>query len=262
MDGSVSLVIADTEPTESETMSTTLNTQTGTRVLFLDDSGAPSLKHPTGAVVIGGLSIASSKVPKLSRRIAGAKALHFPDRNPPSRWELKATQLLSPGAWRRRQNRDLVLELVRILEDLGCTTYTASINKARMQRALLMKESLPMQIQRIVEHFAVECAHFGEVGLVVMDRSSDGLDAHTSNCVASDVASRKLPLHPVVYYVDSMTSAPTQVADLIAAARRRTIEGTPGMRVLNDRFAALRVRGISTQRTHAGYPWNNQLIVI
>ena len=32
-----------------------------------------------------------------------------------------------------------------------------------------------------------------------------------------------------VHYVDSMTSEPTQAADLISAARRRTIEGTPGM---------------------------------
>ncbi len=243
-------------------MSTTPNTQPGTRMLFLDDSGAPSLKHSTGAVVIGGLSLASTRVPVLSRRIAGAKALHFPDRNPPSRWEMKSTQLLTPGAWRRRQNRDLVLEVVRILKDLDCTTYTASINKSRLQRELLMKQSLPMLIQRIVEHFAVECAHRQEVGLVVMDRSGDGLDAHTSHCVASDVASRRLPLHPVVYYVDSMTSEPTQVADLIAAARRRTIEGTPGIQILNDRFAALRIRGLGTQRTHAGYPWNNQLVVI
>lgn len=243
-------------------MATTLSSQRGTRVLYLDDSGAPSLNHSSGAVVIGGVAIASTKVPVLSRRIAGAKALHFPERNPPSRWEMKSTEFLTPSAWRRRRNRDLMLEVVRILQGLDCTTYTASINKSRLQREILMKKSLPMQIQRIVEHFAVECAHLREIGLVVMDRSSDRLDAHTSHCVASDVTSRNLPLHPVVHYVDSMTSEPAQVADLISAARRRTIEGTPGMQVLNNKFADLRPQGLSTKRTHAGYPWNNQLVVI
>ena len=83
-----------------------------------------------------------------------------------------------------------------------------------------------------------------------MDRSEHRLDAHASHCVASYVTSKDLPLHPVVHYVDSMTSEPTQAADLISAVRRRTIEGTPGMHVLNTQLADLRAKGLTAKRTH------------
>jgi len=75
-------------------------------------------------------------------------------------------------------------------------------------------------------------------------------------------ASKNLPLHPVVHYVDSKTSEPTQVADLISAARRRTIEGTSGMRVLNTQLASLRAQGLTAKRTHTHRPWTNQVVVI
>ena len=101
-----------------------------------------------------------------------------------------------------------------------------------------------------------------EIGLVVMDRSENRLDAHASHCVASYVTSKDLPLHPVVHYVDSMTSEPTQAADLISAVRRRTIEGTPGMHVLNTQLASLRAKGLTAKRTHTNRPWTNQIIVI
>lgn len=236
--------------------------QRSTRMLYLDDSGAISLKHASGAVVIGGLSIASSRVPKLTRRISGAKAHYFPERGRPSSWELKSSVLLTPRGWRNRKNRALVLEAVQILEGLDCTVYTASIDKARMHHSMATKASLPMQMQRLVEHFAVECLHRKEIGLVVMDRSEQRQDAHVSHCVASYVTSKNLPLHPVVHYVDSMTSEPTQAADLISAARRRTIEGTPGMHVLNTQLANLRVQGLTAKRTHTNRPWTNQIVVI
>lgn len=234
----------------------------GTRMLFLDDSGAPSPNHASGAVVIGGFAIASTKVPALSRRITGAKARHFPERRDPSQWEIKSAGLIAPNAWKRQRNRALVQEVVRILQSLDCTTYTASINKARMHHEMATKTTLPMQIQRLVEHFAVECAHRREIGLVVMDRSDDRLDSHTSHCVASYVTSRRLPLHAVVYYVDSVTSQATQVADMTSAVRRRAIEGTPDMQALDNRLASLRVQRLSTKRTHADYPWTNRIAVI
>ena len=59
-----------------------------------------SFNHSSGAVVIGGFSIASTKVPKLTGRIAGAKAHHFPRRGSPHQWEMKSTDLIS--AIRRR----------------------------------------------------------------------------------------------------------------------------------------------------------------
>ena len=233
-----------------------------TRMLYLDDSGAISLNHSSGAAVVGGLSISSTKVPRLTRRISGAKAHHFPERGRPSSWELKSTDLLTPKGWRKRRNRSLVLEIVRILGGLDCTVYTASIDKTRMHHSMATKTSLPMQLHRLVEHFAVECAHLKEIGIVVMDRSDNRLDAHASHCVASYVTSKHLPLHPVVHYVDSMTSEPTQAADLISAARRRTIEGTSGMHVLNTQLANLRPQGLTAKRTHTRRPWTNQIVVI
>ena len=59
-----------------------------------------------------------------------------------------------------------------------------------------------------------------------------------------------------------MTSEPTQAADLISAARRRTIEGTPGMHVLNTQLANLRDQVLTTKRTHTNRPWINQIVVI
>ncbi len=114
-----------------------------------------------------------------------------------------------------------------------------------MHHTMVTKTSLPMQIQRIVEHFAVECSHRSDIGLVIMDRSSDRLDAHTSHCVASYKASNGLPLHPVVHNVDSVTSEPTQAAELTSSIRRRTIEGTPGMQVLDGQLAAMRPHHLS-----------------
>ena len=236
--------------------------QRGTRMLYLDDSGAPSFNHSTRAVVVGGLSIASTRVPKLTRRMNGAKAHYFPARGQPSRWEMKSTDLLSSKGWRNRKNQALVQEIVRILGGLDCTVYTASIDKTRMHHSMATKTSLPMQLHRLVEHFAVECAHRKEIGVVVMDRSDSRLDAHASHCVASYVTSKNLPLHPVVHYVDSMTSEPTQAADLISAARRRTIEGIPGMHILNTQLAGLRPRRLTAERTHAHRPWTNQIVVI
>ena len=135
-------------------MPTAANAARGTRMLYLDDSGAISPKHSSGAVVIGGLSVSSTKVPRLTRRISGAKARHFPERGRPSQWELKSTDLLTPKAWRNRRNQALVLEVVRILGGLDCTVYTASIDKARMHHSMATKASMPMQLHRLVEHFA------------------------------------------------------------------------------------------------------------
>lgn len=243
-------------------MNTAAYSARGTRLLYLDDSGAISPNHSSGAVVIGGLSISSTKVPTLTRRISGAKAHHFPERGRPSSWELKSTDLLTPRGWRNRRNQALVLEVARILEGLDCTVYTASIDKTKMHHSMATKTSLPMQLHRLVEHFAVECMHRKEIGIVVMDRSEHRLDAHASHCVASYVTSKNLPLHPVVHYVDSITSEPTQAADLISAARRRTIEGTPGMHVLNAQLANLRTQGLIARRTHTHRRWTNQIVVI
>ena len=52
-----------------------------------------------------------------------------------------------------------------------------------------------------------------------------------------------------------MSSEPAQAAGLIASIRRRTIEGTSAMRVLNNQLAALRLHGLTAKQTHNGHPW-------
>ena len=155
------------------------------RVLFLDDSGHPAPRHTSRAIVIGGFSISSASVPTLHRRIAGAKARFFPEHGHPSQWEVKATQTIRPNTWNRQQNRSFVSECIRILRSLDCTVYTASINKANMHHPMRQQATMPLQFQALVQHFAVECAHHHESGLIVMDRSNDGLDTHVSNCVGT-----------------------------------------------------------------------------
>ena len=230
-----------------------------TRLLFLDDSGHPAPNYNSEAVVIGGFSVASASVPALSRRISGAKARIFPERGQPARWEIKAADTTRPNRWNRERNRSLVFEVVRILQGLDCTAYTATINKSRMNHPMPQRTTMPLQIQRLIEHFAVECDHRSEIGLIVMDRSNDQLDAHASHCAASYVISQRLPLHPAVYYADSVTSPAIQAADLIAGIRRRVVEGDANLRSLGRDLAALRPEEFGSERTHTGRRWTNQI---
>ena len=242
-------------------MNTTTNTPIGTRMLFLDDSGHPAPNHASKAVVIGGIAIPSSSVRALSRRIAGAKAHHFPNRRHPAEWEIKATDTIRPNAWKRRRNRSLVSSVIGILNGLDCTVYTASINKANMHHLMTQKTTMPLQLQALVQHFSVECRHRGEVGLIVVDRSSHNLDSHVSHSVASYVTPRRLPLHPTVYYADSTTSQAIQIADLISGTRRRSLEGDVHMQVLDNDFASFYPAALAGFRTHTNRRWTNRIVV-
>ena len=242
-------------------MNTTTHALNGTRMLFLDDSGHPAPNHASKAVVVGGIAIASTGVRDLSRRIAGAKARHFPHRRHPARWEIKATDTIRPNAWNRQRNRSLVSSVIEILKDLDCTVYTASINKANMHHLMTQRTTMPLQLQALVQHFAVECKYRGEVGLIVVDRSSHNLDSHAIRSVASYVTPRRLPLHPTVYYADSTTSQAIQIADLISGARRRALEGDADMRTLDNDFAALRPPALGRLRTHTKRRWTNRIVV-
>lgn len=141
-----------------------------TRFLFLDDSGHPAPNYPTGAVVIGGFSVASGDVAAISRRLAGAKARIFPERGRPSKWEVKAAHMIRPHLWKRPRNQQLAGEIVAILRGLDCTAYAASISKERMHHQMTQRTTMPLQLQALIEHFAVECAQHLSVGAVVMDR--------------------------------------------------------------------------------------------
>ena len=161
----------------------------------------------------------------------------------------------------RKRNRLLAQEVIRILEGVACTVYSASITKVNIHHQMAQKTTMPLLLQALVHHFAVECDRSREIGLMVVDRSSPKLDAHASHCVASYVTPRGLPLHPTVYYADSMTSQAVQVADLISGARRRSLEGDTRMQVLDDSFAAVRRGAFHTARTHTGRRWTNRIAV-
>lgn len=233
---------------------------TGTRVLYLDDSGNPSQNHESKAVVIGGFSIPSENVPALYRKVAGAKGHFYPRRGDPGKWEVKATETIKPNQWKRSKNRNFIEEIARILGSLGCTVYAVSINKSNMNHPMALTTTVPLQLQALVEHFAVECAEHQETGVIVSDWSNHRLDAHASRCVATFVLSRCLPMHPSVYYANSQSSHAIQIADLVAGIRRRSMERDANLQPIDDIFAGIRtLSSNAAARTHSGRPFANRI---
>ena len=234
--------------------------QRSTRVLFLDDSGKPSPRDTTKAVVIGGFSIPSENVRALDRMVAGAKSRFYPSLGDPGKWELKAKRTITPNPWKRSKNRRFVTEIMRILGQLDCTVYTVSIDKHLLHHHMTLDRTMPLQLQVLVEHFSVECRARNETGLIVSDWSNHALDTHASQCVATFVISRRLPMHPSVYYANSKTSHAIQIADLVAGIRRRTVEGDTNLQPIDDDLAAIRTLPDPTPiRTHTGRPYNNRI---
>ncbi|MXY78926.1 MAG: DUF3800 domain-containing protein [Chloroflexi bacterium] len=161
---------------------------------------------------------------------------------------------------RRSKNSRFLAEVDRINRELDCNVYSVSINKSRMHHDMTLKTTMPLQLQALVEHFAVECGARNETGVIVSDWSSHDLDAHASKSVASFVAARRLPLHPSVYYANSLNSHAIQVADLVAGIRRRVIEGDPNLGPFDAELRA--VRALPADRkltTCAGRPYTNSI---
>ena len=75
--------------------------------------------------------------------------------------------------------------------------------------------------------------------MIVADWSSHHLDQHASRSVASFVGSRRLDVHPCVYYASSHSSEAIQVADLISAIRRRSAEGDTRLASVDQRLGAI-----------------------
>jgi len=221
----------------------------GTRILFLDDSGKPDAQHVSTAVVIAGFSIPSDQVTLASRRILGAKAKYFRGRGRPVDWEVKAGDIIKPNPWKRRKNRDFTDELIRIVGGLNGTIYSVTLDKAAMKHQMGLHQTMPLQMQALVEHFSVECQHHGETGMIISDWCSHQADQHASRCVASFVVSRRLKIHPCVYYASSHATQAIQVADLIAGIRRRTAEGDTSFVTTNMAIAATRSVGPIGLRT-------------
>lgn len=195
------------------------------RLLFIDDSGKPDAGHASGAVVLGGFAIDAEDYLRLSRRVLGAKGTYFPKRGQPQTWEVKSSDFVRPNPWKRSVNRQFSFEIRRILAGLSATVFTATIDKGRLNHPMPIRTAMPLQLQCLVEHFDVECRDRERVGMVVSDWSNHRLDQHASSCVASFAASKKLAIHPGVYYASSYANEGIQVADLIAAVQRRVAEG-------------------------------------
>ena len=192
--------------------------------------------------------------------VAGAKSRFYPGRGNPGEWELKAKRTITPDPWKRSKNRAFVTEIMRILGQLDCTVYTVSIDKRRLHHHMTLARTMPLQFQVLVEHFSVECRVRNETGLIVSDWSNHALDAHASQCVATFVISRHLPMHPSIYYANSKTSHAIQIADLVAGIRRRAMEGDTNLQPIDDDLAAIRILpDPSPTRTHTGRPYNNRI---
>ena len=231
-----------------------------TRVLFVDDSGKPSFGHPSRAVVIGGFSVQSQHVPELCRRISDAKWEFLPERGDPREWEIKSRLAPESSGRRRTRHEQFINELIRVLSQWNCTVYTVSITKSRMHHEIGAKVTMPLQMQVLAEHFAVECSSFGEMGMLVSDWSNHSLDSHVSRHLARFMNEATLPIHPCLYFADSLGSPSIQVADLIAGACRRSLEGDLHARSTSNRLAEIRSLPYEFGlRTHAGRPYETQI---
>ncbi|HEU5151221.1 MAG TPA: DUF3800 domain-containing protein [Iamia sp.] len=227
-----------------------------TRVLFLDDSGKPDSNHPSRAVVTAGFAVDAERYPTLSRRVLGAKHRFLASRGIPQSWEIKSGDLIKPNPWRRSKNRLLCAEIARLVAVHGGTAYAVTIRKSNMNHPMSLSTTMPLQLQALVEHFAAECDALHASGMVVADWSTHQNDQHASRCVASFAASRRLPVHPCVYYASSHASEGIQVADLIAGIRRRTEEGDTNL-VHLDRQLASTSTGTVVGPTVHGRPFRN-----
>ena len=127
---------------------------------------------------------------------------------------------------------------------------------------MTLDTTTPLQLQALVEHFAVECVKHNETGMIVSDWSNHSLDAHASVCVATFVISRRLPLHPSVYYANSRTSHAIQVADLVSGIRRRAEEGDTNLHQVDADLAAIRTLSRSVPATHTGRAYTNRIQLI
>lgn len=210
------------------------------RILYLDDSGKPDVNHASGAVVLGGFAIDADQYPTFSRRLLGAKGKFFPQRGQPQAWEVKSADIVKPNPWKRSKNRAFVQEAIRLIQIMGGTMFSATIVKGNMNHPLTLATTMPLQMQALVEHFDAECRTLDRTGMVVADWSSHHHDQHASRCVASFAASRRLAIHPCVYYVSSHSNEAIQVADLVAAVRRRVAEGDQQLAPVDLQLASIR----------------------
>jgi hypothetical protein len=230
-----------------------------TRVLFVDDSGKPDASHQSQYLTIRGISIPSNEVSTFTRRVQAAKGHFYKKRGRPSDWECKSGDILKPNPWKRAYNRNFCDEVARIATTVGATVYSVSICKSNMHNPMTLKQTMPLMMQVLAEHFGAECEALRATGLIVSDWSEQYLDEHLSNCVGSYVATQGLPLHPSVYYASSRATVPIQIADLIAGATRMRLEGASHLAALVDGLARVRLHAPGTFTTHQGRYYENSI---
>ena len=229
------------------------------RVLFVDDSGKPDAKHPSQFLTLGGISIPSNEVATFTRRVQAAKGRFYAKRGRPSDWECKSGDILKPNPWKRALNRDFCEEVARIATTVGATVYSVSICKSNMHNPMTLRQTMPLMMQVLAEHFSAECEELRATGLIISDWSAQHLDEHLSSCVGSYVATQGLPLHPSVYYASSQATVPIQVADLVAGATRMKNEGAARLGPLVEALHRVRVVMPGTLQTHQGRPYGNSI---
>ena len=134
--------------------------------------------------------------------------------------------------------------------------FSAAIIKKNMHHAVTLSTTMPLQLQALVEHFDAECRTLNRTGMLVADWSSHHQDQHASRCVASFAASRRLAIHPCVYYASSHSNEGTQVADLVAGIRRRVSEGDQNLDAADLRHASIQ-RTPCTRLTVEGRQFTN-----
>ena len=72
------------------------------------------------------------------------------------------------------------------------------------------------------------------------------------------VASRRLPLHPSVYYANSLTTQAIQVADLVAGITRRVVEDDTRFYTVGQDLASVHtLAGGTGATTHTGRNYTN-----
>lgn len=167
---------------------------------------------------------------------------------------------MKPNPWKRAKNRDFVAEIARLVRNAGGTVFTATIRKANMNHPMTLATTMPLQLQVLVEHFEAECRALGRTGMIVADWSSHHLDQHASRSVASFVGSRRLDVHPCVYYASSHSSEAIQTADLISAIRRRAAEGDTRLASVDQSLAAMSALQ-NVGPTVTGRPFNNSAVL-
>ena len=229
------------------------------RVLFVDDSGKPDANHQSHYVVLGGLALPSNEVTTFTRRVQAAKGRLLAKRGRPSDWECKSADFLKPNPWKRAVNREFCREVARIASGVGATVYSVSICKAAMHNPMGLKQTMPLMMQVLAEHFAAECEDLNATGIIVSDWSAQHLDEHLSSCVGSYVATQGLALHPSVYYASSRATVPIQVADLVAGATRMRAEGATRLDGLVTELHRVRVNSTPLRKTHTGRQFQNHV---